>query len=177
MRRRTKAVLIAALLLCLAAVFVWRQYGLVPAPPPRVPLTGVIDRIVIDKSDRLLTVYRAGEALRSYDVALGFAPEGDKTQEGDGRTPEGLFRIDRRNPQSRFHLSLGLDYPQAEDILRAAAAGVSPGGDIFIHGQPNGWPATGRRDASQCRTRKWTSCGASRRSEPKWKSGPEGRDR
>lgn len=70
-------------------------------------------------------------------VALGFAPEGDKAQEGDGKTPEGHFRIDRRNPRSAFHLSLGIDYPQAEDIARARATGVLPGGDIFIHGQPN----------------------------------------
>ncbi len=108
------------------------------ARTPRTPLTGEIDRIEIDKSDRLLTVFRGGEALRSYNVALGFAPEGDKAQQGDGRTPEGTFRIDRRNPNSRFHLSLGIDYPQPDDIARAASAGVSPGGDIFIHGQPNG---------------------------------------
>ena len=107
-----------------------------PRPPP--PLTGAIDHIVIDKSDRMLVVYRDGRPLRAYNVALGFAPEGDKDRQGDGRTPEGLFIIDRRNAASRFHLSLGIDYPGPDDIARAAAGGYSPGGDIFIHGQPQG---------------------------------------
>ena len=125
-------------LLVLAAFVLWHRFGPRPPAPPLAPLTEQIDRIEIDKSDRRLTVFRDGEALRSYDVALGFAPQGDKAQEGDGRTPEGTFRIDRRNPNSKFHLSLGIDYPQPEDIALAEAAGVSPGGDIFIHGQPNG---------------------------------------
>ena len=59
-------------------------------------------------------------------------------KEGDGRTPEGVFRVDRRNDRSRFHLSLGLDYPRPQDRARARAQGVDPGGDIFIHGQPDG---------------------------------------
>ncbi len=105
---------------------------------PQAPLTQTIDRIVIEKAARRLTVYRDGAALRVYTMRLGFAPDGDKLRQGDGRTPEGSFRIDRKNPQSRFHLSLGLDYPQRDDLLRAAAGGYSPGGDIFIHGQPRG---------------------------------------
>lgn len=116
---------------------VWlAMHWIVDRPPP--PLTGRIDHILIDKSDRLLTVYRGGLPLRRYVIRLGFAPDGDKERQGDGRTPEGLFTIDRRNAHSRFHLSLGLDYPQPADIARAAAAGYSPGGDIFIHGQPRG---------------------------------------
>ena len=74
-----------------------------------------------------------------YDVALGFAPIGDKQRQGDGRTPEGWYRIDRRNAQSRFHLSLGIDYPRPEQVARARSKGIDPGGDIFIHGQPNGY--------------------------------------
>jgi murein L,D-transpeptidase YafK len=66
---------------------------------------------------------------------LGFAPDGHKVVEGDGKTPEGLYRIDRRNPNSRFHLSLGISYPNAEDIRVAKSLGKSPGGEIFIHGQ------------------------------------------
>lgn len=129
--------LTAAALLVLLAIVAFRILN-TPAPDPVLPpLTGKIDLIEIDKSDRRLTVYRDGEALRSYDIALGFSPEGDKAQEGDGRTPEGRFRIDRRNPQSKFHLSLGLDYPHQDDIDNAQANGFSPGGDIFIHGQPN----------------------------------------
>jgi len=110
-----------------------------PTPPvPPVPLAEPIDRIVIEKSARRMTLFRDGSALRVYTVTLGFAPEGDKERQGDGRTPEGLFRIDRRNANSRFHLSLGIDYPQRDDRRRAAAGGYSPGGDIFIHGQPGG---------------------------------------
>ncbi len=126
----------------LAGFIAYERYFAPPVtPPPLAPLTGQIDRILIEKSARRLTVYREGEALRTYRVALGFAPQGDKDREGDGKTPEGTFRIDRRNPASAFHLSLGLDYPHPDDRARAAAAGYSPGGDIFIHGQPNGFGA------------------------------------
>jgi murein L,D-transpeptidase YafK len=101
------------------------------------PLTDPIDRIVIEKGARRMILYRDGSALRVYRIALGFSPVGDKERQGDGRTPEGVFSIDRRNPESAFHLSLGIDYPQPEDLIRASAGGYSPGGDIFIHGQPD----------------------------------------
>ncbi len=74
--------------------------------------------------------------LKSYKIGLGFAPEGDKKVEGDGKTPEGRYFIDRRNPRSQFYLSLGISYPNARDRAEARALGESPGGDIFIHGQP-----------------------------------------
>ena len=115
-------------------------WGLV-APRAPAPLDGPVDRIVIDKSDRTLILLRDGEAVRAYAVGLGFAPEGTKERQGDGRTPEGVFHIDRRNDASRFHLSLGLDYPRPADVARAEAGGYSPGGDIFIHGQPPAVPA------------------------------------
>ena len=111
-----------------------------PPPAPLPPIAGQIDRILIEKSDRRMTLFQDGVAVRIYPVALGFAPSGDKVRQGDGKTPEGIFRIDRRNPHSSYTLSLGLDYPQAEDRARAAAGGYSPGGDIFIHGQPNRFP-------------------------------------
>ena len=109
-------------------------------PPQDRPLTADIDRIVIDKSDRVMTAFRDGVPVRSYRIALGFAPDGAKTRQGDGKTPEGSFRIDRRNDRSAYHLSLGINYPQASHRARAQAAGESPGGDIFIHGQPNQRP-------------------------------------
>ena len=114
--------------------------GLCPAsraPPPQSAAVDRIDRILIEKSARRLTASRDGETVLEFPIALGFAPAGDKEQEGDGKTPEGVFRIDRRNPNSAYHLSLGINYPQPEDRARAQTAGVSPGGDIFIHGQPN----------------------------------------
>jgi len=72
--------------------------------------------------------------LKAYAIDLGFQPRGAKRVEGDGKTPEGSYVIDRRNPKSRYHLSLGISYPNAADIARARALGRSPGGDIFIHG-------------------------------------------
>jgi murein L,D-transpeptidase YafK len=114
-----------------------------PEPTPTLvlpPLVGPIDRIVVEKAARRMVVYREGQALREYRVALGFSPKGAKTRQGDGKTPEGRFRVDRLNAQSSYHLSLGLDYPQAADVQRASAGGYDPGGDIFIHGQPNALP-------------------------------------
>ena len=110
------------------------------ARAPRSPseITGAIDHILVDKSDRLMTVYQDGRIVGTFPVRLGFAPVGDKEREGDGKTPEGIFKIDRRNPNSSYYLSLGIDYPQPEDIARAKAGNYSPGGDIFIHGQPKG---------------------------------------
>ena len=110
-----------------------------PLPPPP-PLTGKVERIVIDKSERRMQLMQDGKPVRTYQIALGFTPEGDKSRQGDGKTPEGEFTIDRRNAESDFHLSIGLDYQQPKDITRAAQQGYSPGGDIFIHGQPNALP-------------------------------------
>lgn len=110
----------------------------IPAPGPRTPpLTEAIDRILVEKAARRLTVFRAGKPVRSYQAALGSQPLGAKRVQGDGKTPEGIYRIDRRNPASSYYLSLGVSYPQAADRKRAAALGHPPGGDIFIHGQPN----------------------------------------
>lgn len=111
----------------------------VAAPPPPL-LKGEIDRIVIEKSARRMQLFQNGKVVRTYAVALGFTPEGDKERQGDGKTPEGSFVINRKNESSAFTLSLGLDYPQPDDLARAAEGGYSPGGDIFIHGQPNALP-------------------------------------
>lgn len=108
-----------------------------PPAPPETALSGKVDHILVEKAARRMTVFRADAPLKTYRIALGFAPVGDKQREGDGKTPEGRFRIDRRNAGSAYHLSLGLDYPQPEDRARAKGGGYSPGGDIFIHGQPN----------------------------------------
>ncbi len=96
----------------------------------------VADLIVLYKSQRQLVLYNNATVLRSYEVDLGDQPEGDKTAFGDGRTPEGTYFIDRMNPNSAYHLSLGISYPNETDIAEAAALGVDPGGDIFIHGGP-----------------------------------------
>ena len=98
------------------------------------------DKVVVEKAARRLTLLRGRVAIAVYDIALGFAPTGDKREEGDGRTPEGLYRVDRRNDRSAYHLSLGLDYPTPAQRAAAVAEGRDPGGDIFIHGQPNATP-------------------------------------
>ena len=94
------------------------------------------DRIVIEKAERKMTLYSGDETLATYRIALGFAPIGDKQREGDGKTPEGRYRIDLKNPQSQFHLSLRISYPDAADRAAADARGDNPGGDIYIHGTP-----------------------------------------
>ncbi|WP_171175257.1 murein L,D-transpeptidase family protein [Ruegeria sp. HKCCD8929] len=96
-----------------------------------------VTSVVVNKSARKMYLLHHNQILKEYKVDLGFAPDGTKTKYGDGRTPEGTYLIDRRNPNSRYHLSVGISYPNAQDIAAARAAGVDPGGDIFIHGEPN----------------------------------------
>ncbi len=98
------------------------------------------DRILVDKSDRVLILFQGDEEIARYsNIRFGEAPEGHKRFEGDEKTPEGTYTIDGRNPGSAFHLSLRVSYPNAADRAYAEAQGKSPGGDIFIHGQPNGY--------------------------------------
>ncbi|WP_298301883.1 L,D-transpeptidase family protein [uncultured Erythrobacter sp.] len=98
----------------------------------------IADYLIVDKSERLLVAYENGKPIRAYrGLQFGDAPKGHKRFQGDERTPEGIYRIDWRNPQSRFHLSLRISYPNDNDRAFASQYGRSPGGDIFIHGQPN----------------------------------------
>ena len=103
-----------------------------------LPTEITIDRILIEKSARTLSVFANGKKLKTYRVALGRNPVGAKQQEGDKKTPEGIYKIDGRNPQSSFHLALHVSYPSDEDKVRAAERGVSAGSDIMIHGIRNG---------------------------------------
>lgn len=96
-----------------------------------------VTSVVVNKGARNMYLLHNEEILEEYRFGLGFAPDGDKKIRGDGKTPEGTYYIDRRNPNSAFHLSLGISYPNAADIAEARALGKEPGGDIFIHGQPN----------------------------------------
>lgn len=97
------------------------------------PVTGIL----VFKERRLLLLLNGKDILKQYDFELGFTPTGHKSIEGDGRTPEGHYRIDRKNPNSSFHLSIGISYPNSRDVAAARALGKSPGGDIFIHGTPS----------------------------------------
>ena len=95
-----------------------------------------VTRLQMFKGDRNLFLFDNTSVLKAYRIDLGFAPEGPKQFEGDGKTPEGAYTVDRRNPDSLFHLSIGISYPNEADIAFAAAQGREPGGDIFIHGGP-----------------------------------------
>jgi murein L,D-transpeptidase YafK len=108
-------------------------------PPPSAPAEAQAALIEVFKGERRMELKREGKTIRRYRVALGFSPERRKEREGDGRTPEGSYTVDARNPRSAFHLSLRVSYPDADDKAHAESLGVSPGGDIYIHGQPNGW--------------------------------------
>ncbi|MGO1068317.1 L,D-transpeptidase family protein [Lysobacter sp. CA199] len=112
-------------------------------PPAMAPAAARADRIVVDKSERRMQLLRNNMVIRTYPILLGDAPTGPKRQQGDERTPEGNYRISGRNPNSRFHLSLRVSYPDPADRKRASTLGVDPGGDIMIHG---GTPAGYRRD-------------------------------
>lgn len=93
-----------------------------------------VTQIVVKKGERKMYLVSGKTAIKSYQINLGNQPIGDKQYEGDGKTPEGLYFIDRFNPNSRYHLSVGISYPSAQDVAEAAMLGLRPGGDIFIHG-------------------------------------------
>lgn len=100
-----------------------------------------VDYLIVDKSERLMVAYAQGQPVRAWrDLQFGDAPRGHKQFEGDERTPEGRYVIEGRNPGSAYHLSLKVSYPNAADRAFARAQGRSPGGDIFLHGQPNALP-------------------------------------
>lgn len=101
-----------------------------PAPP-------MADRIVVHKMDRRMELMRDGQPIRTYRIDLGWQTLGHKQEEGDGRTPEGVYRIESRNDRSNYYRALKISYPNADDRARARSRGVSPGGLILIHGQPN----------------------------------------
>ena len=114
-----------------------------PLPPSALVSSSVeaslpmADRVLVRKADRKLQLLRNGEVIRTFKIALGLRPEGHKQFEGDYRTPEGQYRLTRRNPNSEYFLSIQVDYPNADDLKRARKLGQRPGGSIMIHGQPN----------------------------------------
>jgi murein L,D-transpeptidase YafK len=101
------------------------------------------DKVIVEKAKRVLTLMKEGTILKTYNVSLGREPVGPKTEQGDGKTPEGKYVVEARNPKSQFYKSLKISYPNAADRLQAKARGVSPGGLIMIHGLPNGFGGLG----------------------------------
>lgn len=134
-----KHAILATPLLAILGVAFWAHWPRLPLPPGTHA-----DRVVVHKRSRTLELYRGTELLRSYRVALGPHPLGRKQREGDGRTPEGRYLIDYRNPNSSFHRALHVSYPSARDLAAAYRRGMRPGGLIMVHGLRNGWGALGR---------------------------------
>ena len=94
------------------------------------------DRVLVKKSDRKLYLIKEGRVIRAYTISLGSNPLGHKQQQGDQRTPEGIYKLKHRNPQSKYYKSILMSYPSERDRRRAEARGVDPGGDLAIHGLP-----------------------------------------
>jgi murein L,D-transpeptidase YafK len=96
-----------------------------------------VDRVLVQKSQRRMELFRSGALIASYKISLGLAPTGQKQREGDFRTPEGRYRLTRRNAQSDFFLAVQVSYPEAADVALARRNGWAPGGAIMVHGLPN----------------------------------------
>lgn len=105
--------------------------------PANASESGFADRVLINKSERKLILFKGNQVLKSMDVALGLLPKGRKITEGDFKTPEGAYRLTERNSASEFFLSIRISYPDADDIRHAKLRGLPAGGQIMIHGQPN----------------------------------------
>ena len=144
--------LILGVLLFLATALAW---ALLRARQEKTALApnAVANLVRVEKAARRLTLLHDATVLKTYRVALGKAPLGAKSQEGDQRTPEGCYVIDRRKADSDFHRALHVSYPNPDDLAQAARSGVDPGGAIMIHGLPNGRGAIGAIH----RLRDWTA--------------------
>jgi murein L,D-transpeptidase YafK len=129
MIRSTKRMMYWAMLICVMMLG-W----LAPLQAGEFP---VADTVVVEKDARKLHLMHKGKVFRTFEIALGIQPAGDKKQEGDFRTPEGRYLLDTRNPNSEFFLSIHISYPNQQDRSEARLEGVQPGGAIMIHGQPN----------------------------------------
>ena len=116
--------------------------GLPQAQPVSLPMPAlnslpVVDRVVVHKGERRLILMHGANIVRSYHVALGLSPVGQKERSGDFRTPEGTYRLERRNARSDFFLSIKVSYPNEVDLKRAHLRHWDTGGSIMIHGLPN----------------------------------------
>ncbi len=132
-------------MLAIAVVLLWQpelQAGEFPSA----------DKVVIEKANRKLHLIKSGKPFRTFDIALGIRPIGNKQQEGDFKTPEGNYLLDVRNPNSEYFLSIHITYPNSGDVRSARLKGVEPGGSIMIHGQPN----TPSRSEGYYQTQDWT---------------------
>jgi len=111
--------------------------------PQTAPTPLHADRVVVLKKERTLQLLNQGKVIKTYKVALGGDPVGPKTRQGDHKTPEGVYVLDSHNPHSQFYKSIHISYPSASDRAAARQKGFSPGGDVFVHGLPNGYRYVG----------------------------------
>jgi murein L,D-transpeptidase YafK len=147
MKRRWKKLLIrCALAIAVLCVPGWQETPLANEFP-------IADKVLVEKSNRKLHLLKGGVAFRTFDIALGIRPVGDKEHEGDFKTPEGNYILDARNPDSEFFLAIHVSYPDQRDRAEARVSGVDPGGAIMIHGQPN----EPTRSEAYYRTQDWTN--------------------
>lgn len=134
----------------LTALGLWLFCGFSPAQISPEQLHA--DKILVLKKERTLQLLSQGKILKTYKVALGSDPLGPKRQQGDHKTPEGLYVLDSRNAHSQFHKSIHISYPSSADRIAARQKGVSPGGDVFVHGLPQGYAWVG----ASHRLKDWT---------------------
>ena len=134
---RKKAIVVFGL--ALIALAIWSS-----SPPKSLPATAKVDLVVLHKKARRLELYESGSLIATYRVSLGRHPVGPKQRQGDGRTPEGQYRLDYRNINSAFYRALHISYPNSADMAAARARGVDPGGSVMIHGMRNGLGWIGR---------------------------------
>lgn len=113
-------------------------------PLPALPSDAKADLVVVRKAAHRLELYRAGVLLKSYAVSLGRHPTGPKRRQGDGRTPEGEYRLDYREADSSFYRALHISYPGPADLAAARSEGIDPGGSVMLHGMKNGFGWLGR---------------------------------
>jgi murein L,D-transpeptidase YafK len=127
------------------AVFTAALHPALLAKSRPLPDTAKSDKVLVMKRQRKLYLLEDGKVLKSYHISLGRHPVGTKVREGDERTPEGEYVLDWHNPNSDYHKSLHISYPNASDAGRARKLGVPPGGDLFVHGQPNDFSGPGKK--------------------------------
>jgi murein L,D-transpeptidase YafK len=136
MIKRTIAI---SIIIALTAILGWANWNMNPLPANKTA-----NRLLVIKSDKTLQLFYNDAHIKTYRVSFGANPNGHKQQEGDERTPEGNYIIDWRNPNSNFHRSLHISYPDSADVAHASASGVSPGGQIMIHGMRKGFGFVGK---------------------------------
>ena len=126
----------SSVILALFALAVLSLQSQSPGDRP-LPASVTADKVLVLKGERKLVLIKGDEVLKIYKVSLGGNPIGPKIRQGDSKTPEGKYLLDRHNSKSQYHRSIHISYPNADDLARAKRLGVPPGGDIFVHGEPN----------------------------------------